>query len=109
MKRTHIGELEEIVLLMVAGLYDNAYGALIKKEIALQCDRKINISTVHNVLQRLQDKGYLESRQSEPTKERGGKRKLLFTLTMAGKEVLSHSKELRDKLWSNVPNAVLNL
>ncbi|MGB3464469.1 MAG: BlaI/MecI/CopY family transcriptional regulator, partial [Cyclobacteriaceae bacterium] len=69
MKGTHIGELEELVLLIVANLYDNAYGVLIKTEIEEQCDRKITISTVHNVLQRLQEKGFLSSRRSEPTKE----------------------------------------
>ncbi len=108
MKGKHLGELEEIVLLIVAGLYDNAYGVLIKKELEEQCNRKITISTVHNVLQRLQEKDYLSSRHSEPTKERGGKRKLLFTLTVAGQNVLSQSKDLRDKLWSNIPSISFN-
>lgn len=103
MKGTHIGELEELVLLIVANLYDNAYGVLIRSEIESKCDRKITISTVHNVLQRLQEKGFLSSRHSEPTKERGGKRKLLFTVTTEGQAVLSHSRSLREKLWNNIP------
>lgn len=108
MKGTHLGELEEIILLIVASLYDNAYGVIIKKELEEQCDRKITISTVHNVLQRLQEKDYLSSRHSEPTKERGGKRKLLFTVTMAGQNVLTQSKNLREKLWGNIPNIAFN-
>lgn len=103
MKGTNLGELEEIVLLVVANLFDNAYGILIKKEIEEQCDRSITISTVHNVLQRLQEKGYLESRYSDPTPERGGKRKLLFRVTAEGKAVLDNARSLRDKLWKGIP------
>lgn len=103
MKGTNLGELEEIVLLVVANLYDNAYGILIKNEIEEKCNRSITISTVHNVLQRLQEKGFLSSRYSEPTKERGGKRKLLFTVTASGQTALNTVRELREKLWSGIP------
>lgn len=103
MKGTNLGELEEIVLLIVANLFDNAYGILIKKEIEEKCNRKITISTVHNVLQRLGEKGYLESRYSDPTPERGGKRKLLFKVTASGQTAMETSKEMRDRLWSGIP------
>ena len=103
MKGTHLGELEEVVLLVVANLFDNAYGVLIKQEIEHKCNRSITISTVHNVLQRLTEKDFLESRYSEPTKERGGKRKLLFRVTKAGQSALNTSKNIREKLWSGIP------
>ncbi|MCR9252941.1 MAG: PadR family transcriptional regulator [bacterium] len=108
MKGTHLGELEEIALLIVASLFDNAYGVAIKAEIEQQANRKITISSVHNVLQRLQEKGFLESRFSEPTKERGGKRKLLFRVTTEGQNALENSKSLRQKLWDNIPNVAFN-
>ncbi len=103
MKGTHLGELEEIALLVVANLFDNAYGVVIKHEIEEKCNRSITISTVHNVLQRLSEKNFLESRYSEPTKERGGKRKLLFRVTKSGQAALKTSKSLRDTLWSGIP------
>ena len=103
MKGTNLGELEEITLLVVANLYDNAYGILVKKEIEDRCNRSITISTVHNVLQRLSEKGYLESRYSDPTPERGGRRKLLFRVTAAGQKTLEASKAMRDELWSGIP------
>ncbi len=103
MKGTNLGELEEIVLLVVANLYDNAYGVVIKLEIEEKCKRKITISTVHNVLQRLQEKGFLNSRYSEPTKERGGKRKLLFRVTSAGRQALTYSRSMRESLWQGIP------
>ncbi len=102
MRGTNLGELEEIVLLVVANLYDNAYGILIKNEIEEKCNRTITISTVHNVLQRLQEKGFLSSRYSEPTKVRGGKRKLLFAVTASGQTTLNEVKEMREKLWSGI-------
>lgn len=103
MKGTNLGELEEIALLIVANLYDTAYGVAIKQEIEEKCDRKITISTVHNVLQRLQEKGFLESRYSEPTKERGGKRKLLFRVTQSGQKALATSRNMREGLWNGIP------
>ncbi|MEQ9404490.1 MAG: helix-turn-helix transcriptional regulator [Cyclobacteriaceae bacterium] len=103
MKGTHLGELEEVVLLVVANLFDNAYGIIIKNEIEDKCNRTITISTVHNVLQRLTEKDFLESRYSDPTPERGGKRKLLFRVTKAGQAALETSKSMRDGLWSGIP------
>lgn len=103
MKGTNLGELEEIVLLIVANLFDMAYGVAVKVEIEEKCGRKITISTVHNVLQRLQEKEFLESRYSEPTKERGGKRKLLFRVTKSGQEAMVSSRGIREELWRGIP------
>lgn len=104
MKGTHLGELEEIVLLVVANLFDSAYGVVIKMEIEEKCNRSITISTVHNVLQRLQTKDFLSSRYSDPTPERGGKRKLLFRVTKSGQAALENSRGMREKLWNGIPN-----
>jgi DNA-binding PadR family transcriptional regulator len=108
MKGTNLGELEEIVLLVVANLFDNAYGILIKQEIEEKCNRTITISTVHNVLQRLSEKDYLESRYSDPTPERGGKRKLLFRVTKAGQAALKTSRSMREDLWSGIPKVAFD-
>ena len=108
MKRTNLGELEEIVLLIVASLSDNAYGVLIQEELERQCERKISISSIHNVVQRLQEKGYLDSRYSDPSPERGGKRKLLFRITASGQKAMEGAKSLRDKLWGNIPAVAFN-
>ena len=103
MKGTNLGELEELVLLTVATLYDDAYGNAIKAAIQQECNRSISISTVHAVLQRLESKGYLESRYGGATKERGGRRKHLFTVTRAGHAMLEKSRELRNRLWNAIP------
>jgi len=103
MKGTHLGEFEEVVLLIVAVLYDNAYGVAIQEEIAKRSGRKVTISTVHSALHRLDKKGYATSRYGEATATRGGRRKLLFTVTPAGEKVLNQSRRLRNDLWDSIP------
>lgn len=103
MKGTNLGELEELILLVVANLYDEAYGIAIQNTIKQQCNRSIAISTVHTVLQRLSDKGYLESRYGGATEARGGRRKHLFTVTKSGQRVLATVREQRNMLWNSIP------
>lgn len=104
MKGTQIGELEELVLLTVAALFDDAYGVAIMQEIETRGGRSITLSTVHAVLKRLEEKGFLESRYDGATSERGGRRKHLFRVTMAGQKVLAQSRELRNGLWNSIPD-----
>lgn len=61
MRRTYLGEFEEIVLLIVAILGDGAYGVAITEEIELQTRRSVSISAVHAALQRLEEKNMLSS------------------------------------------------
>lgn len=103
MKGTHIGELEELIMLTVALLYDDAYGYAIQKEIKERCNRAITISTVHASLTRLEKKGYVDSRYDGATSSRGGRRKHLFRLTQAGHKVLVQTKEQRDAIWADIP------
>lgn len=109
MKGTHLGEFEELVLLVVGALFDDAYGVAIKQEIRKQAKRKVTLSTVHAALHRLEQKGYLKSRLGDPTNERGGKRKRLFTLTAAGVKVLQQAHELRNHLWESLPKIAFNI
>lgn len=103
MKGEHLGEFEELVLLTVAVLYDDAYGVAIQRDLKTRCDRFVTISTVHAALYRLKKKGFVDSRYGEVTPERGGKRKLLFRVTRAGEKVLVKSKEMRNGLWRAIP------
>lgn len=107
MKGTNIGEFEELVLLMVGVLYPGAYGVGIKNEILNRTGRKVTLSAVHAVLQRLQEKGLLTSEFGETTKARGGKRKKLFQMTSAGSTILSATRDTRNELWSEIPKVAL--
>jgi PadR family transcriptional regulator, regulatory protein PadR len=107
MKGTNIGELEELVLLTVGILYKQAYGVAVMDEIEKQTGRSLNISAIHAVLKRLEEKGYVISEMSDPTNERGGRRKRIFLLTAAGKKVLEEANELRNQLFRQIPKVAL--
>jgi len=107
MKGTYIGELEELVLLTVGILYKQAYGVAVMDEIERQTGRSLNISAVHAVLKRLEEKGLVTSEMSEPTSERGGRRKRVFLLTASGKKALEEANEMRNQLFSQIPKVAL--
>ena len=109
MKGTYIGELEELVLLIVGVLYKDAYGVAVMDELARQTGRELNISAVHAVLTRLEEKGLLTSEMSDPTGERGGRRKRIFSLTAAGKRALEETNELRNQLFKQIPKVVFRM
>ncbi|MBY0436413.1 MAG: PadR family transcriptional regulator [Cyclobacteriaceae bacterium] len=103
MAKEYLGEFEELVLTMVAALQDDAYGAAISEEIETRLKREVNLSAVHVTLYRLEDKGYIKSKLGGGTKERGGRRKRIFTITSAGLAMLRALKESRIELWKLVP------
>lgn len=107
MKGSNLGELEELILLTVGVLYKKAYGVAVMDEIEKQSGRSLNISAVHAVLQRLEDKGLVKSEMSEPTGERGGRRKRIFALTAAGKKSLEEVNELRNQLFNQIPKVAV--
>ncbi|WPP48473.1 PadR family transcriptional regulator [Catalinimonas niigatensis] len=103
MKGTNLGELQELVMLAVGVLYDDAYGVSIKDEIEKQTGRSMTLSTVHAALNRLEDKGFLISRMGGATEERGGRPKRLFRVTAYGKRALEESRMMRNRMWESIP------
>ena len=106
MKGTHLGEFEELVLLTVGILFDNAYSLAIMDELKSQTGRKIILSSVHKALVRLEEKGYLSSKMGGATEARGGRQKRLYSLTQSGIQVVSQTRELRNNMWNQVPKIV---
>lgn len=106
MKRNYLGEFEEIVLLVVGVLDGAAYGVNITHEIVEQTRRSVRLNQVHASLQRLEEKGMIVSQMGEPTAERGGRRKRLFTITAAGLETLGEIREVRSALWGLLPTSM---
>ena len=108
-KGNYLGEFEELVLLSVASLVEDAYGVSIMQYIEQQAGRKVNISAVHEVLKRLQRKGYLKTKMGGATQERGGRRKRYFLLTVSGKKTLEDAMKLKLQLYKQVPDFTLKL
>lgn len=103
MRAYQLGEFEEIVLLTVAILYEEAYGVSIRQEIEHRLDRKVSVSALQTALRRMEKKGYLESSFGEATSIRGGKRKRYFKVTPYGKKALDSARSAREILWRAIP------
>lgn len=103
MSQYRLGEFEEIVLLTVAILHEEAYGVAIIEEMEKRLCRKVSIGALQTVLRRLEDKGLLSSAFGEATNIRGGKRKRFFTLTKSGQKALNETKDQRMSLWNAIP------
>lgn len=108
MKGNHLGEFEELVLLMVAVLFDNAYGVTVAYEIEKQTSRDVTLSAVHTALYRLEEKGFIKSSFGGATQERGGRRKRMYFITAAGKSALEEVRQMRNRLWDMIPHASFN-
>jgi len=110
MRKTYLGELEEVILLTVALLYnEEAYGVAITGKLIELTNRDISISAVHATLHRLEEKGFLKSMTGGATKERGGRRKRYFTLTTSGTKAIREIRDLRAQFWNNIPVKALQL
>ena len=107
MKGSHLGEFEEIVLLTIMVLKDDAYGVSIKRAIKERANRSVSRGALHTALTRMEGKGLIKSWQGEANKERGGMRKRYYQVTNTGTAGLRYAKEIRDQLWNEIPG--LNL
>ncbi|QHT67630.1 PadR family transcriptional regulator [Rhodocytophaga rosea] len=104
MKGTNLGEFEELVLLTVAALMEEAYSVAVCDELSNHTGRSVKLGVVHAVLNRLEEKGLVKSQLGEATKTRGGKRKRFYQLTIPGKAALVNAKSMRDQLWDRIPS-----
>jgi PadR family transcriptional regulator PadR len=109
MKGSNLGEFQEIVLLTILVLDDNAYGLQIQKELTERLKRTLSRGALHTALSRLEEKDFIESYFGGATAERGGRRKRYYTLTQSGKVALKQAKDLREEMWSLVPNFSLSI
>ncbi len=109
MQRVQIGEFEELVLLIVAILGEEAYGVYVMDEIEKQTGRKVNISAVHTALDRLDKKGFLRSSTGGATAERGGRRKRYFQVTNLGVQAIEINRKMRNQLYDQIPAVVFEV
>jgi PadR family transcriptional regulator PadR len=96
---------EEMILLAVWRLQNQggAYGVTIREYIEKTTGIKWLFGAIYGPLGRLLDHGYLESYQSQPTPERGGRRKTLYRLSPEGTKALLHIKKMSSALWMHIP------
>jgi len=87
----HTGEFEMLVMLAVLRLGSGAYGVTIRELLEQETSRTLTLGTIYKTLGRLEAKGHLRSRASEPTAERGGRRKKLYELSPTGLSAVQRS------------------
>lgn len=96
-----LSRIEEMVLLSILKLEDNAYGVTIRKMISEVTGKKWSVGAIYVPLERLELKGYVESYTGEPTEIRGGRSKRLYKVTREGYEALEEIKKLNKALWES--------
>jgi DNA-binding PadR family transcriptional regulator len=109
MKKTKLGEFEELVLLTVVALQEEAYGVEIKRELESRVKEKLSVGSIQSALKRMEEKGFLTSEFGEATQKRGGKRKRIYTATLYAHRILTEMKEIRAGLWDAMPGFAHNL
>jgi DNA-binding PadR family transcriptional regulator len=103
MRDQSLGEFEELVLLMVAAMHDEAYGVSILENLEVKLSKKLNISAIHVALKRLEDKSFVTSRFGGITGDRGGRRKKFYVITALGKRMLDNQYTLRTEIYNQIP------
>lgn len=101
-RREHLGELEQIVLLAVLRLGEEAYGVPIRLDIKRRAGRSLTVGALYRTLDRLESKGYVTSWFGEPTPERGGRSKRYFKIRPLGLRALRSSREALGAMWEGL-------
>lgn len=107
MKKTKLGEFEELVLLTVASLRKEAYGVEIKSTLEKRMKTNLSVGSIQSALKRMEEKGFLTSEFGEATQRRGGKRKRIYSTTAYACRVLAEMKDIRSGLWKTIGNLVV--
>jgi PadR family transcriptional regulator PadR len=97
-----LGMLELTTLLSVARLGDEAYGLAVRQDLSERAGRDYSVGAIYTTLQRLEDKGLLASRASEPLPVRGGRSRRHFRITGAGARAIRDAERHAASMWAGV-------
>ncbi len=92
---------EEIVLLAIWKLKDNAYGVSIREQVSMDTGHDWSFGAIYKPLKSLVHKDYVKKRSSEPCAERGGRRKYMYHLTPSGEEALREIRKIYKAIWTD--------
>lgn len=102
-KGEFLGEFEQLVLIALLRLGDEAYGMAVRREIEERAGRDAAIGAVYATLDRLEEKGLVRSRLAPAGDERGGRVKKCFTMTAAGSRALERSQQALRHMLAGLP------
>ncbi len=98
-----LSRADELVLLTVWRLKENAYGVTIRKTVIEASGHDWSVGAIYDALERLTKWEYLTANQSDPTPERGGRSKRYYKITDDGISALNELRKVQDSLWSDLP------
>lgn len=97
-----MGEFEQMVLLALLRLDNDAYGMEVREEIERRTGREVSYGAVYTALDRLERKGFVTFRLGEATPERGGRARKYFRVLAAGREALRETQQALTVMWEGV-------
>lgn len=98
---------EETIMIALCRLGGEAHGPALHEKMTELTGKSLVYGTLYNSLEYLIRKGFVSSTKGEPTPERGGKRKSIYTVTPEGREALLETRKLQDRLWKGMSKADL--
>ncbi len=104
-KRDYLSEFEQLAMLAVVQLGDDAYGAKIRAILDDTARRKVSIANIYVALGRLEKRGLVRSWMSDPVAVRGGRSKRLYNLEAAGVEALDQARATHERMWAQAEAA----
>lgn len=99
----HLTHLEQLLLLSLLRLGEEAWGTAIQDDLEKVAERPVSLGSIHVTLGRLEERGLVASAKGEPTRERGGKARRMYAITDAGRSTLMRSREILERMWEGVP------
>jgi DNA-binding PadR family transcriptional regulator len=102
-----LSRAEEIILITTLKLKGNAYGVSIREAIYEATGNRWSFASIYDPLNKLARKGYVVKTVGEPTAERGGRSKTLYSVTAEGKAALREIRNVQDNVWSGVSDLAL--
>lgn len=99
---------DELILLVIIKLKRNAYGMTIRRTVSQTTGKTWTLGALYDCLYRLERNGLVKSHLSDPTPERGGRSKRIYTITEEGLRALVEHKKMRDHLWKNFEESYLD-
>jgi DNA-binding PadR family transcriptional regulator len=97
-----LSRIEEIILLAIYRLGDEAYGMAIREEVIKATGKQWLLGAIYGPLGRLQKNGYVTTVKGEPTPERGGRAKVYYKVTRKGKGALVEIHRVQKLIWEGI-------
>ena len=97
-----LSRIEEIILLSIWRLDDEAYGIAIQEEVVKATGKNWLLGAIYGPLGRLHKNKYVTSAKGEPTPERGGRAKVYYRITKKGKDALEEIYRINTVIWEGV-------